>query len=131
MLDARALRLAQGPNYASLATVMPDGTVQVHLMWVDSDGDDLLINTETHRAKFPNLTSGRPVTVLIPDREDPFHFAEIRGEVTGIVTGDEARTHIDALAHKYLGVDAYPNPIVSERVIVKIAPRRVLVYPPG
>jgi len=39
-----------------------------------------------------------------------------------IVEGDEARSHIDKLSQKYLGISDYPNPIVSPRVILKIAP---------
>ena len=52
MLDEKTLELARGPNFASLATVMPDGTLQVHVMWVDADDDHILINTEVHRRKF-------------------------------------------------------------------------------
>ena len=131
MLDKRVLRLARGANFASLATVMPDGSVQVHLMWVDADDEHILINTEVHRPKFRNMMANRRATVLIADRDNPYHFAEVRGEVVDTVTGPEARSHIDALAHKYMGVDEYPNPITSERAIVRIAPERVLVFPPG
>lgn len=131
MLDKRVLRLARGANYASLATVMPDGSIQVHLMWVDADDEHILINTEVHRPKFRNMMANRRATVLIPEWGNPWHFAEVRGEVADTVTGTEARSHIDALAHKYMGVDEYPNPITSERVIVRIAPERVLVFPPG
>lgn len=130
MLHKRVLRLAHGANYASLATVMPDGSMQVHLMWVDADDEHILINTETHRRKFRNMMANPQATVMIPERGNPWYFAEVRGEVVDTVTGAEARSHIDALAHKYMGVD-YPNPITSERVIVRIAPERVLVYPPG
>jgi len=42
----------------------------------------------------------------------------------------DSRAHIDALAEKYLGVAEYPNPIQTERVIVKVAPGRVFTFPP-
>jgi hypothetical protein len=45
------------------------------------------------------------------------------------VTTDGARDHIDALAKRYMGEDEYPNPIQSERVILKIAPERVYTGP--
>ena len=131
MLDAKTLELARGPNFASLATLMPDGTPQVHMMWVDADDDHILINTEVHRRKFKNMMANPMATVMVVHRDDPWCFVEVRGEVTGTVTGPEARSHIDALARQYMGVDGYPRPITSERVIVKIAPRRVLHYPPG
>lgn len=131
MLDDKTRGLASGPNFASLATILPDGTPQVHLMWVDTDGEHILINTETHRRKFRNLRANPAATVLIVDRDNPWNYAEVRGRVADTVTGPEARAHIDTLANKYLGVDEYPNPIVSERVIVKIAPVRVFTFPPG
>lgn len=125
MLDELTLRLARGPNFASLATLMPDGSPQVHVMWVDTDGDCILVNTEVHRRKFKNITANPLATVLIVDRGDPWTYSEVRGEVVETVTGPEARAHIDALTRKYLGLDDYPNPISSERAILKIAPRRV------
>ena len=131
MLDDKTLRLARGPNFASLATLMPDGTPQVHVMWVDADDHHVLINTEVHRRKFKNMMANPKATVLIVHRDDPWSFVEVRGEVAETVTGPSARAHIDSLAHKYLGVDLYPNPITSERVIVKIAPKRIFRFPPG
>ncbi len=125
MLDELTLRLARGPNFASLATLMPDGSPQVHVMWVDTDGDRILVNTEVHRRKFKNIAANPLATVLILDRGDPWTYSEVRGEVVETVTGPEARAHIDALTRKYLGLDDYPNPITSERAILKIAPRRV------
>ncbi len=131
MLDDRTIGLARGANFASLATVMPDGSLQVHVMWVDADNDHLLINTEVHRQKYKNLVDDPKVTLLIVHRDNPWCYVEVRGEAVEMVTGPVARSHIDALAHKYMGVDTYPRPIVSERVIVKIAPRRVVHFPPS
>lgn len=125
MLDELTLRLARGPNFASLATLMPGGSPQVHVMWVDTDGERILVNTEVHRRKFKNIAANPLATVLIIDRGDPWTYSEVRGEVVETVTGPEARAHIDALTRKYLGLDDYPNPITSERAILKIAPRRV------
>ena len=125
MLDELTLRLARGPNFASLATLMPDGSPQVHVMWVDTDGERILVNTEVHRRKFKNIAANPLATVLILDRGDPWTYSEVRGEVVETVTGPEARAHIDALTRKYLGLDDYPNPITSERAILKVAPRRV------
>ena len=131
MLDDKTLRLARGPNFASLATLMPDGAPQVHVMWVDADDDHVLINTEVHRRKFKNMMANPKATVLIVHRDDPWSFVEVRGDVVETVTGPSALDHIDALAHKYLGVDSYANPITSERVIVKIAPKRIFIFPPS
>lgn len=131
MLDEKTLRLARRANFASLATLMPDGTPQVHVMWVDADDEHILINTEVHRPKYRNMMANGAATVLIVNRDNPYEYVEIRGEVADTVTGPVARSHIDDLAHKYLGVDKYPNPITSERVILKIKPKRIFNFPPS
>lgn len=59
------------------------------------------------------------------DPEDPYRFLSVSGEVEEITT-DGAHEHIDELAGRYLGADEYPNPIESERVILRIRPDEVL-----
>ncbi|HET6949255.1 MAG TPA: TIGR03618 family F420-dependent PPOX class oxidoreductase [Acidimicrobiales bacterium] len=124
MLDETLKRLAsKGRNIAAVSTLLPDGTPQTTPLWVDADDDHLLLNTEVHRQKFKNLDRDPRVTVTIWNAENPYEYAELRGEVVATVTGPEARAHIDQLSRKYTGKD-YGNPIQSERVILKVAPRR-------
>ena len=127
MLEEKARDLLTGPNYGVLTTLLPDGQPQTHMVWVGTDGEHALVNTEVHRQKARNANRDPRATLLVFDRNDMWSWAEIRGEVVEMVTGPEARKHIDELAHKYLGVDGYPNPIQSERVILKIAPHRQLI----
>lgn len=126
MLDAKALELLRGPNYAALTTLMPDGYPQSHVVWVDTDGEHVLVNTERHRQKTRNVERDPRVTVLVWDRDDMWSWAEIRGDVVEIIGGPEGREMIDRLSNKYLGHD-YRNPIQTERVTLKIRPRRQLV----
>ena len=126
MLEPKAIELLRGPNYAALTTLMPDGHPQTQIVWVDTDGEHVLVNTERHRQKARNVERVPRVTVLVWDRNDMWSRAEIRGEVVEIVGGEEGRQMIDRLSNKYLGHD-YRNPIQSERVTLKIAPRRQLV----
>lgn len=123
MLEDRVRALAQGRNFAVVSTLLPDGTPMNQPLWVDSDGDHVLLNTEVHRQKFLNVRRDPRVTVTIVDPDDPYRYVEVRGRVVETVTGPEARTHIDELARKYTGND-YGNPIRSERVILKVAPDR-------
>lgn len=127
MLEQKAQNLLSGPNYASLTTMMPDGQPQTQMVWVDHDGEHVLVNTERERQKARNAERDARATVLVWDKDDMWTTAEIRGTVVSVEGGQRARDHIDELAAKYLGVDAYPNPIASERVIIKIAPNRQLV----
>jgi PPOX class probable F420-dependent enzyme len=124
MLDEKLRRLAgQGRNFAAVTTLLPDGTPQTQPMWVDADDEHLLLNTEVHRQKFKNIRRDPRITVTVWDAGNPYEYAELRGEVVDTVTGPEARAHIDQLAQKYTGHD-YANPVQSERVILKVAPRR-------
>lgn len=118
--------LATAKNFAVLTTLMPDGQPQTQVMWVDSDGEHILINTEIHRQKYRNAERDPRVTVTILPEGRPYSYVEVRGRVVEWVTGPEARDHIDALSRKYVGSD-YGNPIQSERVILKIAPDREFV----
>ncbi len=129
MLEESVRRLAKGANFASLATVMPNGSLQVQVMWVDCDDDHVLINTEVHRQKYRNITANPTVTVLIISQENAWDYVEVRGKVVATETGPHAKAHLDSLALKYLKKVEYPRPITSERVIVKIKPERVVTYP--
>ena len=122
-LDPAIHQLASGPNYGVLATLMPDGEPQTSVVWVDSDGEHLLVNTEIHRQKFRNVRHDPRATVTIWDHDDPYTYVEVRGDVIETIGGPEARAHIDQLSRRYRGTD-YQNPITSERVILKIAPTR-------
>ena len=126
MLEDKVKELAKGRNFALVTTLMPDGTPQTLPLWVDADDDHVLINTEVGRQRYKNLQRNPKVTVLIVEDGNWYSFAEVRGHLDGEITGDEARTHIDALSHKYTGAD-YANPIQTERVVLKIAPDRQLV----
>jgi PPOX class probable F420-dependent enzyme len=123
LLEEKVKQLAKAPNYGTITTLLPDGSPATHVMWVDCDDEYVLINTETHRAKFANVRRDPRVSVVIWDEGDPYSYAEIRGEVVETIAGSVARDHIDELSQKYTG-GPYKNPIGSERVILKIAPTR-------
>jgi PPOX class probable F420-dependent enzyme len=124
-LDPRVRELAQAPNFATLSVILRSGRPMTHVMWVDADEDHVLINTEAHRAKFRAVERDPRVTVTIWQRDDPYTYAEVRGEVVETVRGQEARAHIDSLSQKYRGKDYDDAAITSERVILRIAPETV------
>jgi PPOX class probable F420-dependent enzyme len=124
-IDTDLRDLAGAKNFAALTTLMADGQPQTQLMWVDVDDEHLLINTEVHRQKYKNVERDPRVTVTVINADNPYQYVEARGRVVGTVGGDIARTNIDELARKYMGVDAYPNPIQSERVILQVAVDKV------
>ena len=123
-LHPATVGLAQGSNYAAITTILPSGKLQTHPVWVGTDGERLVVNTETHRRKYKNLERDPKVTLMIRHEANPYRYAEVRGEVVEKVTGQEARDHIDELSQKYHGEDYPPDAIVSERVMLWIVPSR-------
>jgi PPOX class probable F420-dependent enzyme len=116
--------LATGKNFAAVTTVLPSGRLQTQMIWVHVEDGEIVLNTETHRAKCHNVARDPRITVLIRDERDPYRYAEVRGRVTGVENGERARRQVDELARKYTGEDYPPDAIKSERVILRITPER-------
>lgn len=110
-------------TYAAFATVMPDGTPQVTPVWIDYDGENVLVNTARGRQKERNVRANPNVGVMVMDPDDPYRYLSIRGEVVE-VTEDGAVEHIDELARRYMDVETYPNHGEEQGPRVKI-----LVHP--
>lgn len=111
--------------FASLGTLMPDGTPQVTPVWFDYDGKNLIFNSARGRQKDLNVRRDPRVTMTIIDPENPYRYIEVRGRVTGI-TQEGADKHIDKLAKKYLGQDKYPYGQPGEvRVLYTVRPEKV------
>ena len=114
---------------AHVASLDADGAPNVSPVWVELEGDDLVINTALGRAKARNLATDARVAVSIVDPDDDDSLITLHGSVVGFTTigADEV---IDRLAQKYLGVDAYPNRREGEvRVTVTIHPDRITRQP--
>ena len=111
--------------FASLATVMADGSPQVTPVWFDFDGTHVRVNSAKGRVKDRNMRRNGRVALSILDPDNPYRHMAIRGRVEEI-TEAGADAHIDSLSKKYLGRDRYPNRRPGEvRVIYRIRPERV------
>jgi PPOX class probable F420-dependent enzyme len=111
--------------FAHVATLMPDGSPQVSPVWIDVDGETILINSARGRRKVANLGNDARVALSVTDPDNPYDAVMIRGRVVEATT-EGADRQIDALAKKYLGKDKYPFKKPGEvRVLYKIEPERV------
>src|SRR3954447_13842950 len=123
----RGREILEQRSIGHVATLMDDGSPQVTPVWVDVDGDDILVNTLKGRLKDRNLQRDQRVAISIPDPETPTVALIVRG--TAELTEEGAREHTDELAKKYLGEDTYPwHQPGDERVLIRIRPERVLLY---
>ena len=125
-LSANAIRIIEGKNFASLATTMPDGSPHVTPMWVDHEGDMILMNTAEGRVKLRNIARDPRVSVAIIDHNNPYDRVVIQGRVVARIN-EGAEAHIDKLANKYTGANKYQMSTLGEkRVIIKIEPIKIL-----
>jgi PPOX class probable F420-dependent enzyme len=121
MLNDADRAMLTAPNFASLATTMTDGSPQASVVWIDVDGDDILVNTAEGRTKTENMRRDPRVAVCLFDNDDPYRQLMVRGRVTAF-THEGADAHIDFLAKKYTGADVYAGHRPDQqRVIVRIA----------
>lgn len=114
--------LLDGPNFAHLATLMPDGSPQIAPVWVGRDGDRILVGTGEGSLKAKNTRRDPRVGLSITDFNDPYSEAQIRGRVVER-RPDGNLVGMDAISRKYTGKEfPWRNP--EGRVILVIAVER-------
>src|SRR5215470_14707514 len=107
-IPEKYLDLLQGKKaFASLATLMPDGSPQVTPVWFDYTNGVIRVNSAKGRTKTRNMKEGASVALSVMDPDNAYRYLQVRGKVTR-VTEDGAGAHIDSLAKKYTGQDKYP-----------------------
>jgi PPOX class probable F420-dependent enzyme len=123
-LPERARELIDGKNFATVATIQPDGAPQASVVWVKRDGDDVLYSTVKGRRKHANLLADPRTSVVISPAGDPYEYLEIRG--TSEITDDPDGALIEELAQKYTGM-AFRDAPGNQRVIVRVRPSHVVL----
>jgi PPOX class probable F420-dependent enzyme len=125
-LDAPVRALLDGKNFAHVASIRKDGTPYVVPVWVTTDGDHVIVNSNDERAWPKNLARDPRATVTVMNMDNPYEYAMIFGRVADRSTED-ADEVIDSLARKYMDVDEYPFRQPGEqRVTIRIAPEKVV-----
>ena len=105
-LTDAALDLLGRASPGVLTTLLPDGSPHSTEVWVDADGDQVLVNSvDTHR-KVRNVRRDPRVALVVIDPENGSRHVALRGRVVE-VTREGARDHIEKLALRYLG-GSYP-----------------------
>jgi len=124
-IEGRVRELLEAKNFGDVATIARDGTPHPAVVWVDTDGEDVLLNSSEGRVWPENLRRDPRAAVTVANLENPYEYVTIKGRTVQI-TPEGADEHIDALAKKYLGKDEYPSRRPGEvRLIVRIRPERV------
>ena len=125
-LTDRQIAFLKEPHIAEFVTLMKDGSPHITPVWVDTDGEHILVNTAEGRVKIRNVRRDPRVAVGVYDPENSYtRVLNVRGRVVEITT-DGAAENIDDLSEKYNGVRPYPNHNPDQpRLLLKILPDRI------
>jgi len=113
--------LVRGANFAHLATLMPDGAPQVAPVWVDLDGDLVLVSTGEGSLKAKNTRRDARIGLVAMD--NPYREAQLRGRIVERRPDADFKT-MDRISRKYTG-KPFPfrdNP--AQRVVLAIEVER-------
>ncbi|WP_330175198.1 PPOX class F420-dependent oxidoreductase [Streptomyces sp. NBC_01498] len=126
-LSDAARSILDGRNPAVLCTINPDGSPQSSVVWVGTDGDDLVVSSAAGRRKVTNAEREPRVSLSVFDPADPERYVEVRG--TAAVGEDAGRRTAVTLAEKYVGPGAGQEyldlPPEVLRVTIRITPTRL------
>jgi PPOX class probable F420-dependent enzyme len=127
-LNEQQARLLQGRNWGNLATLREDGSPHVTPVWVDYDGENVIVNSAYERAKVEHIRRDPRVSItVLPSENLQGGYVEVSG--TAELVDEGAVDQINKLAKKYIGADEYPWLSRRERrVTIRIRPDKVGGY---
>ena len=118
-------RMLDDPEFAVIATNLPNGFPQQSVVWVARDGNDLLVSTIKGRRKYDNMLRDPRVSVLVYPKDNPYSYVEVRGTVS--MTEDGGPELINRLSEQYTG-GRYTGDDGTDnvRVVCRITPDKVV-----
>jgi PPOX class probable F420-dependent enzyme len=119
-LDPQVERLLQGPNYAHLATVLPDGSPHSVPVWSGIEDGRVVFFTQPASRKARNVERDARVAISIVDHDDPYRMGWLRGRVVGTRKDEAALEVMDRMSVKFTG-EPFP---VRHGVLFEIEPER-------
>jgi PPOX class probable F420-dependent enzyme len=123
-LSPEVRALLDEPNFAHLATLIPDGSPQSAPVWVGLEGDRILIATGEGSLKARNTKRDPRVSVSIVAMDNPYREAQLRGRVIERRRDQELVT-IDRISRKYTGKEFPMRANPEQRVVLVIEVDRV------
>jgi PPOX class probable F420-dependent enzyme len=110
-------------QFATLATIGPDGRPQLSEVWFLAEGDTVSISLNGARQKTRNLQANPAVTVFLLDLAVPYRYLEIRGDAE--IAADDDYAFADRVGAKYQSDLREHDQPGESRVIVTARPVRV------
>ena len=127
-LDPIYKQLLDQPVTMTLGLIGPDGRVNMTPMWFDYEGDNVLVNTASHRPKCDWIRKNPRLTMLLVNPKNPYHWMQIKCTVEremreGEAGGDYVTRQIDRMWTKYTGRPppyALRDPSIDEKRVLFI-----------
>ena len=110
-------------EFATLATIGPDGRPQLSEVWFLADGDTVALSLNTTRQKVKNLRANPAANVFLLDLAVPYRYLELRGDAE--ITPDDDYSFADQLGAKYQADLRSRDHPGESRVKVTIHPTRI------
>ena len=123
-LSPEVKRLIDRPNFAHLATLMPDGSPQSVPVWVGRESEHLVVCTGEASLKARNTRRDPRVAISIVDFANPYEEVQIRGRVVER-RADRDFQMMDAVSHKYTGTPfPFRNPEGRVALVIEVEKMR-------
>lgn len=119
--------LLEGPNIGHLATLRPDGSIQLNDMWFAFDGENIRFTHTTKRGKFRNLRDNPAMTLSVTDPDDKYRYIEVRGHLSDTIADPSGSYYVD-LNSRYGSPLSAPPADAADRVILVMAIDAVRVH---
>ena len=123
-LSEEIKRLILGANFGHLATLMRDGAPHIDPVWIDLEGDTILVCSGTGSLKSKNTKRDPRVGLSVIAMDNPYKEAQFRGRIIE-QRPDRDFAVIDRISRKYTGKPFPFREKPAERVVLVIAVERV------
>ena len=115
--DVKGLIL--GANFAHLSTLMPDGSPQAAPVWVDLEGDRVLVAPGEGSLKAKNTRRDGRVALSVVAYDNPYVEAQLRGRVAERWRDSDFKI-MDRISRKYTGREFPMRQNPEQRVVLVI-----------
>src|SRR5438874_4449131 len=125
LTDAQRAFIHDNPYTGVLTTIRPDGSPHSTVVWLDTDGDEIVFNTAQGRAKERHVRANPNVSMIVVDPSNAYKWVSVSGRAA--LESKGGREMIDRLSNKYQGKDYPPEWLGSGEVRVtgRIRPDKV------
>ncbi|MGA7672780.1 MAG: PPOX class F420-dependent oxidoreductase [Nitrolancea sp.] len=117
------------PAFASLSTLLPDGTPQMTVMWYWLVGDEIHMITPASTRKARNLAHDGRSAIVVSDPNSGYRYVEMRGHIECRRDPEAIRQALLGIATRYIGAErAVPYTDArdpSQRVLMVFHPEHV------